>query len=134
MYTWKQIKKEFVIDRSSDAYIFHCGTNDIKPDPCVQDCFKETSSIIEEIMLKFQKNCKLIISAVAPKGGDDDLEHKRLSFNVLLLNFCREKNLIFWNTITSVTEVKLLRNFLLIITYTYLKMEQMLLVSNANYT
>ena len=91
MYTWKQIKEELVIDPSSDAYIFHCGTNDINSDPSVQGCFKETSSIIEEIILKLPKNCKLIISAVAPRGDNDDLEHKQLNFNMLLLNFCREK-------------------------------------------
>ena len=93
MYTWKQIKKELVIDPSSDAYIFHCGTNDTKSDPSVKDCFKETSSITEEIMLKLPKDCKLIISAVTPGGDNDDLEHKRLNFNMLLLNFCREKKL-----------------------------------------
>ena len=63
-----------------------------KSDPSVQHCFKETSSIIEEIMLKLPENCKLIISAVAPRGDNDDLEHKRLNFNMLLLNFCTEKN------------------------------------------
>ena len=30
MYTWKHMKEELVIDPSLDAYIFHCGTDDIK--------------------------------------------------------------------------------------------------------
>ena len=59
-------------------------------------------------MLRLPKNCKLIISAVAPRGDDDDLEHKRLYFNMLLLNYCRKENLTFYehNNLSNRGEIK----------------------------
>ena len=92
IYTWNEADEKLTKGHLDipNTIIYHLGTNDIEngttPD--------ETVAKIEEVIgktLKKNPDAKIILSTVAPRGDNDDLDMARQELNLMMLKKYKDK-------------------------------------------
>ncbi len=73
---------------------FHLGTNDLKEGQTPEEVMDKVKDVVK-LTAEKNKECTIILSGVAPRGDDSELDTLRQEFNVMMLkHFQKTRNII----------------------------------------
>ena len=92
IYTWNETDEKLTKGHLDipNTIIYHLGTNDIKNGTTPDEIVAKIEEVIGKT-LKKNPEAKVILSAVAPRGDNDDLDMARQELNLMMLKKYKDK-------------------------------------------